>query len=315
MPADMKNWGQDRPRRCLCAACCLTSLAAAMVVLAGLRHAWRGSKLEPLLKAIVSSDVCLDSTTGVCTLSFSEADAAAFDLHEREREVLGFLYGQVARGERGEMRQVLSGAHVKLQDADGFVYDFLRRLPAAHRRISSHSSDRPQYGVPEGRVLSALLVGTLSNATWLQLEGSPWDPGHRPLGSLGHVLDFLEYAASGRNVGPLGTSPSTDRRPLLAGPPAPVSEACPRTCPAEAVAAVAASPSGGGSRTPAADLAASLTPVSLLEEVQANADGEAAISQLRGRHRRDAHAQGSRPDSAGAGIRVGRKKHWRLAPE
>mmetsp|Transcript_76416 Transcript_76416/g.236646 ORF Transcript_76416/g.236646 Transcript_76416/m.236646 type:complete len:350 (+) Transcript_76416:50-1099(+) len=223
--------GRCEENRRLC-ACVLGTIITIFVLttMVAIRHVWRRRSLEPLLDLIVSAGVCHNIQRGACELNFSQAAAGAFDLREHESPVLGFLYHQVARGEREEMRQVLCGANVRLQDADGSVYGLLQSLPGAQRRISSHQSSRPQYGVPVGRVLSSLLLGTRDNSTWLQLEGSPWDPWHQPVRSLGHVLDFLEYGIIRRNVGPLGTSKATDRRPLLAGPPAPTSEACPALC-------------------------------------------------------------------------------------
>mmetsp|Transcript_10236 Transcript_10236/g.30802 ORF Transcript_10236/g.30802 Transcript_10236/m.30802 type:complete len:337 (-) Transcript_10236:49-1059(-) len=224
-----KDCFKDHRKLCVCTVC-LAATITVLTVMVFIRHNWRNRRLDPVLDMVFSAGVCENPARHVCELNISQAVLDKFDLHEHESPLLGFLFHQVARGAHEELRQVLSGAHIKLQDPDGSVYDFLRSLPGAWRRISSHRSSRPQYGVPAGSVLSALLVGTLDNSTWLQLEGSPWDPGHRPLGSLGHALDFLEYAIIRRNVGPLGTSKATDRQPLLAGQIAPTREACPSAC-------------------------------------------------------------------------------------
>eukprot|EP00930_Biecheleria_cincta_P050755 TRINITY_DN35930_c0_g1_i1.p1 TRINITY_DN35930_c0_g1~~TRINITY_DN35930_c0_g1_i1.p1 ORF type:complete len:292 (-),score=26.66 TRINITY_DN35930_c0_g1_i1:66-941(-) len=193
------------------------------------RHAKRGKELEPLLDAMAGAKVCNDVRTGTCALELQKY-AEQFDLHEAENPLFGFLFAQVSRGDRAELSEILRGAHVQIRDEDGSIYSFLTCLPGATRRTSSHMSDRAQFGIPEGRVVSTLLVGHLKNRTWFQLEGSPWGRHQSLWNLLGHVLDFTEYWTLGRNVGPLGTSRLTDRHALMASSPMLVGEACPETC-------------------------------------------------------------------------------------
>jgi len=204
-------------------------VVAGMVAAITIRHNRRGTELDPLLDAIASSKVCLLTKMDTCAVELTDNSAIHFDLHEAENPLFGFLYQQVARGDRDKMRDILMGAHVLLDDERGLVYSFLTQLPSAKRRISSHDSDRAQYGIPEGRVVSTLLVGTLHNQTWFQLEASAWDPWHQPLSSIGHVLDCMEYFVLGLNVGPLGVSRYTEREPIVARP-ASTSDACPLAC-------------------------------------------------------------------------------------
>mmetsp|Transcript_51188 Transcript_51188/g.136666 ORF Transcript_51188/g.136666 Transcript_51188/m.136666 type:complete len:224 (-) Transcript_51188:98-769(-) len=179
------------------------------------RHEHRGELLEPVMNAIGGAEYCYNSETGTCAALLAPKDVKHFDLSQVERPLFGFLYAQVAGYSNSIFREMLSGAHVEIEDPHSAAYEFLIKRPGAHQRISSHQSDDPQYGVPEGRVVRTLLVGTLEGRTWFQLEGSPWDPVHQVGASMGHALDTLEYAISRRNIGPLGTSNFTDRAPLL----------------------------------------------------------------------------------------------------
>lgn len=225
--------GCKEQRKCAHYGLCLFSFFTVLAVVVAVRHAWRMRLLNPVLDLIVSSNVCQSASNGVCELDISEASATKFDLHERESPILGFLFSQVIGKDRTLMEEVLRGAHIRVQDTDGWVYKFLTSQPGAYKRISSHRSTKPQFGIPEGHILSTILVGAVDNTTWLQMESSHWDPFHRPLGALGHILDYVEYFVIRQNVGPLGTSPATDRHPLTVGSLGALSS-CPRQCPTEA---------------------------------------------------------------------------------
>jgi hypothetical protein len=163
-------------------------------------------------------------------------ESLRFDLHPAENPLLGFLWQQVLGQSRTELLEVLSGAHVIIDDPEGKAYAFLESLPGAERRsFSTHRSDRAQYDIPEGYFVSSLLIGYLNNATWFQLEGAPWDLNNHFWQSLGHILDTTEYIMSlmSSNVGPLGTSKYTDRRPLRKKHVAPVHKVCPIGCTTE----------------------------------------------------------------------------------
>lgn len=225
------------PRKCRHACCaCILVLAITVSVLvfgAAIKRYRRISKLEPLLDEIDKSLVCEHKATDSCMLELSPRDSTKFDLHPAENSLFGFLFAQVARRDRTVMSEVLQGAHLVLpldQGPSGDYYDFLRRLPGAHERISSHQSDRTQYGIPEGSVVSTLLIGSVQGRVWLQLEGSVWDPFHVPLSSVCHVIDYIQYKLTGRNVGPLGSSSHTDKNPLLVEDPILPEEACPESC-------------------------------------------------------------------------------------
>ncbi|OQR99368.1 hypothetical protein ACHHYP_06920 [Achlya hypogyna] len=136
------------------------------------------------------------------------------DIIDVEAKVLGTLYTRLT--DSGLLQDILRGAHVVVAYDRGFYYDLFRNLSTAvHTRQSSHFSTAPQLAVPQGPLLNTLLMGkTIEHDSWFQLEGSTWDPISRPMDSLVHVLNYLEYCVGGVQVGPLGTSPFTDRFPL-----------------------------------------------------------------------------------------------------
>eukprot|EP00747_Dinoflagellata_sp_TGD_P192245 gnl/TRDRNA2_/TRDRNA2_56811_c0_seq1.p1 gnl/TRDRNA2_/TRDRNA2_56811_c0~~gnl/TRDRNA2_/TRDRNA2_56811_c0_seq1.p1 ORF type:complete len:297 (+),score=45.42 gnl/TRDRNA2_/TRDRNA2_56811_c0_seq1:26-892(+) len=226
---------QRRGARCCCRVSVAGCLPVVLLVLglgiaATVQQQRREAELEPLLDAISSSAGC-DAPTATCAVELSDTASSRFDLHPAENPLFGFLQLQVLEHDREKMKEVLCGAHLQIHDIDGSTYTFLTNLPGAWVRISSHDSDRAQYGIPEGRIVSSLLVGTLHNFTWLQLEAHPWDVWHDPVGSMGHALDYVKYRFTGMNVGPLGLSRFTDRHPLeVLHRRKGVAEACPQQC-------------------------------------------------------------------------------------
>ena len=110
------------------------------------------------------------------------------------------------------LREAMRGAHVRLRDGGELYAWAARGLGHANTRLSSHAS-RPgtsQYELA-GRV-GALLFGLDQDGTWFQLERAPLTRGL--LGALAHGRDYVQYALTGRQVGPLGTSARTDERPV-----------------------------------------------------------------------------------------------------
>jgi hypothetical protein len=112
------------------------------------------------------------------------------------------------------------------------------------RRRSSHTSSNTQYGLPAGELLQTLLLGEIESSdvqlwvrrqptlaspgcaahtvglaqgpdSWFQLEGAEWDPLHHPVRSLVHIINYFEYKATGRQIGPLCTSRHTDAYPIV----------------------------------------------------------------------------------------------------
>eukprot|EP01006_Ploeotia_vitrea_P036036 TRINITY_DN65959_c5_g3_i1.p1 TRINITY_DN65959_c5_g3~~TRINITY_DN65959_c5_g3_i1.p1 ORF type:complete len:599 (+),score=240.77 TRINITY_DN65959_c5_g3_i1:2-1798(+) len=149
----------------------------------------------------------------------SQADE--YDLHPSEALFLGTVHIRVLNRSMPLMKEVLCGAHIVVDyshepdSCRGWFYTFLTHMHDSYRRRSSHSSTRPQFGVPEGTVLQTLLIGEGGRAarenTWFQLEGSQWHPMRHPFQSVVHAMNYVQYKLTDRQVGPLGTSYYTDR--------------------------------------------------------------------------------------------------------
>jgi hypothetical protein len=155
----------------------------------------------------------------------SPADSKRVDIHPVEALFLGTVYVRLAKRNMMVMEDILCGAHVvvhynrNLQPAlQRFYYRLFSHMYAAYARGSSHSSASVQYGIPEGSVLRTLLVGEQQRAavmdTWFQLEAAEWNPWRHPFDSLMHAMFYFEYELFDVQIGPLGTSPHTDQRPL-----------------------------------------------------------------------------------------------------
>lgn len=224
-PCSLKRIG------CTC-LCCLIAAIIVIIVASEVNRSHKLQLLEPLLSTIQESKLaCPFVNCSVCALCFDMDAASAFDLSPAENTLFGLLFGQLASQNISIMKDILQGAHVEIaQDSGSRVYEFLDSLPGAYERISSHVSDRTQYGVPEGRVVSTLLIGTVGPRTWLQLEGHQWNPVFHPVQSMGHILDYVRYKSSGMNVGPLGLSQHTDWHPLVIAEAKMPSEVCSAHC-------------------------------------------------------------------------------------
>ena len=203
-------------------------------------HATTSKRRHDHPRAKETSQRCGD-VQAPCVAELSKAASKDFDLHPAENLLFGFLTAQLARlpktndtagdgGRQGSphMAEILRGAHVRFPDPDAKWHQFLVTLPGAYPRISSHASTARQSGIDEGRVVHTILIGSLDGETWLQLEGSPWNPAKFEV--LGHCLDGIEYVLTRKNVGPLGTSSYTDRNPLDLGQVQNASTACPLLC-------------------------------------------------------------------------------------
>lgn len=214
----------------LCSIVTLTILALLIVAGCFIRSFQRGVQMEPLLQALArNTSTCRRGEE--CTVELSHEDANKFDLHPAENLLFGFLFRQVADNTELHMREILSGANIAFPDPEHNFYNFLSNLDGAQKRISSHRSDSDQYGIPEGRVVHTLLVGTTGRKTWLQLEGASWAPFSAPISeTIGHSLDTIQYFFTQRQVGPLGTSRHTDNNPLTFQTPRLAHQACPKFC-------------------------------------------------------------------------------------
>jgi hypothetical protein len=115
------------------------------------------------------------------------------------------------------LRDILKGAHVRLQD-NGYLFSKWEVLPEARKRISSHLSvvGVDQYGIA-GPITHEILFGIVEVdgelMTFFQLENTPWSAGWR--NRLGHVWDAIMYKLKNLNVGPYGNSYYLDSSPLI----------------------------------------------------------------------------------------------------
>lgn len=144
-----------------------------------------------------------------------------------ERQLIGTLYMSLVRQNTTLLRDIFTGAHVLITGDQGHYFHLFRQL--GHRgdnaarvydRGSSHYSAVTQYGItsdgPSSARLTTLLVGKSATLdTWFQFEGASWDPLFHPLSSVFHVMNYLEYAVTKTQIGPLGTSEHTEDFPLV----------------------------------------------------------------------------------------------------
>ena len=91
-----------------------------------------------------------------------------------------------------------------------------QRLSSHHRTVDKQLY--PDLGM-HGPLVREKLHGRTANGTWMQLEK---DPGglrreHAPgWNDVLHLVDFVIYRVTKRNVGPWGLSAVTERRPMYA---------------------------------------------------------------------------------------------------
>ena len=202
-------------------ACACASLATMLSLCAVVLSMRLGgfAQLDDVMFVVQHANVSVGAD-GTMALNVTGIDGArALGIHQPEAILLGTLFVRVANGSLPLMRHILQGAHVVIQGDNGAYYHLLRHLPGAHDRRSSHRSCSRQFGVPEGHTLRNVLVGSEpDHSTWFQLEGAPWHPSRRPWLSFLHMVNYLNYLACDCQIGPLGSSPHTDKRPLFVTP-------------------------------------------------------------------------------------------------
>jgi hypothetical protein len=101
---------------------------------------------------------------------------------------------------------IWNGAHFVVDGDGGHFYEAWRPL-GAWPRLSSHypQVDTPQLEIRFDR--AGFLFGkNAAGDTWCQMEKTS-----RIASPLAHFFDFIAYRISGKNVGPLGLSPHTER--------------------------------------------------------------------------------------------------------
>ncbi|KAM3576140.1 hypothetical protein VYU27_002016 [Nannochloropsis oceanica] len=172
-------------------------------------------------------------------MNVSEHEAKAIDLDPYDQELLGTIMVRIcncgcARQDNLNssssspsppspprvdsltlMSEILRGAHIVVEEDRGAFYSWFTHMQDSYRRTSSHRSIVPMYGIDEGSVLRTILTGRTGDGhTWFQFEGAGWEPFKKPFESFLHAVNYVQYRVTGKQVGPLGVSAFTDRRPI-----------------------------------------------------------------------------------------------------
>jgi hypothetical protein len=119
---------------------------------------------------------------------------------------------------------VLCGGHVLVDDPD--LYERWRFPKVTRPRLSSHHRTVDKQSYPDlgmhGPLVREKLHGRTANGTWVQLEKTPaaFGPGHRvpSWNDVLHLVDYVVYRVTKKNVGPWGLSAVTERRPMYLSP-------------------------------------------------------------------------------------------------
>lgn len=122
-----------------------------------------------------------------------------------------------------QLREVLYGAHVLVDEPK--LYERWR-FPKSRERLSSHHRTVDKVKYPDlgfkGPLVREKLHGRTEAGTWVQLEKTPAALGHGfrlpTLTDLRHLMDYIVYRFTRRNVGPWGLSGMTEKRPMYLSP-------------------------------------------------------------------------------------------------
>jgi hypothetical protein len=142
-----------------------------------------------------------------------------------------------------QLREILCGAHVLVDDPELYAswrFDGSReRLSSHHRTIDK--DEFPDLGL-KGPLVREKLHGRTAHGTWIQLEKTPAAMGHGfrlpTLSDLMHLVDYIVYRITKRNVGPWGLSRHVERRPMYLSPDLGVRMPLPRSAEAELTGAL-----------------------------------------------------------------------------
>ncbi len=124
-----------------------------------------------------------------------------------------------------QLRDVLCGGHVLVDDPA--LYERWRFPRVSRERLSSHHRQVDKTMYPDigmrGPLVREKLHGRTATGTWVQLEKTPAAFGgggfHLPTwNDVEHLVDYVVYRATRRNVGPWGLSGVTERRPMYLSP-------------------------------------------------------------------------------------------------
>jgi len=150
-----------------------------------------------------------------------------------DSEIIGTILMRMRR-DRDFVSELLKGANIVVRGDKGAIYEWFISTPQAYNRLSSHFSQRDQFGLDLGGNLKTLLTGVDSEGdTWFQFEGAAFNFFKNPLEvlivlsrflslvfhspfsqAILHILQYIQYLVTDKQVGPLGTSKFTDARPI-----------------------------------------------------------------------------------------------------
>ncbi len=123
-----------------------------------------------------------------------------------------------------QLRDVLYGGHILIDDPE--LYERWRFPNLTRGRVSSHHRTVDKLTYPDlgmhGPLVREKLHGRTAGGTWMQLEKTPaaFGANHRlpTWNDLMHLIDYVIYRVTKRNVGPWGLSTVTERRPMYLSP-------------------------------------------------------------------------------------------------
>ena len=125
----------------------------------------------------------------------------------------------VEQHKAGKGQDVLQGAHIVMQDKK--VYQQLMKNTSNRKRVSSHyrGEKQEEKGIDLKAVADFLVGLNEDEKVWMQLEGHKvsfkdgWIRGSILV--VLHILDYLKYKFTGKNVGPCGLSEHIDSNPIF----------------------------------------------------------------------------------------------------
>jgi hypothetical protein len=164
-----------------------------------------------------------------------------------------------------QLREVLCGAHVLVDEPT--LYQRWR-FPKSRERLSSHhrtvdKAKYPDLGL-KGPLVREKLHGRTAAGTWVQLEKTPAAMGHGfrlpSMTDIRHLMDYVVYRVTKRNVGPWGLSGITEKRLMYLSPDLGVTMPLPPTAEKELTGALEDIEEEDDTTSASADLATRFPP-------------------------------------------------------
>ncbi len=115
------------------------------------------------------------------------------------------------------LQEMLNGGHLNLDDDGKFYNELVTHFSLSiSKRVSSHHSVTQQYSLSYP-ISKEVLFGVTEDAegrkrTWVQFEKHNTK---NLLNIILHLIDYLKYRITGKNIGPFGSSEHTESNPLV----------------------------------------------------------------------------------------------------